>query len=187
MSTPISNPSAARDHHLEWNDRLQDWLDGDLSAADEAALQAHMADCALCRARADELRELDFNLSSAAPRLALDDAFDARLFARIDAIDDSKRAEARQRMEQELQQNLQALARGWRRSLLVIIPGALAGVAMAFGLASWLNDAGVMQTLVVESARLGSENSGAVHLIATTLLGASLGGAIARWLASVVD
>jgi anti-sigma factor RsiW len=187
MSAPISNPSPAHDHHLEWNDRLQDWLDGDLSATDEAALQAHMADCVLCRARAEELRELDFNLSTAAPRLALDTAFDARLFAQIDAIDDSKRAEARQRLEQELQQNLQALARGWRRSLLVIVPGAIAGVALAFGLASWLNDASLMQTLVAESARLGSENSGSVHLIATTLLGASLGGAIARWLASVVE
>jgi anti-sigma factor RsiW len=187
MSTPIANPSAAVEHQLEWNDRLQDWLDGDLSAADEAALQAHMTDCALCRARADELRELDFNLSAAAPRLALDDAFDARLFAQIDAIDDSKRAAARQRMEQELQQNLQALARGWRRSLLVIGTGAIAGIAMAFGLASWLNDAGVMHTLVVESARLGSDNSGSVHLIATTVLGACLGGAIARWLATIVE
>ena len=187
MSTPISNPSAAHDHHLAWNDRLQDWLDGDLSAADEAALQAHMGDCALCRARADELRELDFNLSAAAPRLALDAAFDARLFAQIDAIDDSQRAAARQRMEQELQQNLQALARGWRRSLLVIVAGAIAGVAMAFGLASWLNDADVMHTLVAESARLGTENSGSVHLIVTTVLGACLGGGIARWLASVVE
>ena len=150
-----------------------------------------MADCALCRARADELRELDFDLAGAAPRLSLDAAFDARLFARIDemvdAIDDSKRAAARQRLEQELQQNLQALARGWRRSLLVIVGGAIAGVVMALGLATWLNDAGVMHTLVAESAKLGSENSGSVHLIATTVLGASLGGAIARWLASVVE
>ena len=67
-------------------------------------------------------RQLDRSLRSAAPRLALDDAFDAKLFAQIDAIDDSKRAEARQRIEQELQQNLQALARGWRRALLFIVP-----------------------------------------------------------------
>jgi len=188
MSAPISNPSAASDHHLEWNDRLQDWLDGDLSAADEAALQAHMADCALCRARADELRELDFNLSGAAPRLALDAAFDARLFAQIDAIDDSKRAEARQRMERELQQNLQALARGWRRALLFIIPGVIAGVALAFALTWWMNDAGVMRALIAQSAaEFGPGNSGQVQLIATTLLGAALGGLIARWLATVVE
>ena len=175
-------------HHLEWNDRLQDWLDGDLDAADAAALQAHIADCTECRARADELQSLDRSLRSAAPQLALDDTFDAKLFAQIDAIDDSKRAETRQRIEQELQQNLQALARGWRRALLFIVPGVVAGVALAFALAWWLTDAGVMHTLIVQSAaEFGSDNSGQVRLIATTLLGAGLGGLLARWLASVVE
>ncbi len=175
-------------HDIEWNDRLQDFLDGDIDAADAAALQAHMANCADCRARADELRALDFSLSSAAPRLALDAAFDAKLFAQIDAIDDSKRAEARQRIEQELQQNLQTLARGWRRALLVIVPGVIAGVALAFALTWWLSDAEVMRTLIVQSAaEFGTNNSGAVRLIVTTLLGAGLGAVIARWFASVVE
>ena len=187
MTALTPQPSHAREHQLAWNDRLQDWLDGDLSASEVAALQAHMADCAMCRARAEELRELDSNLANAAPRLALDAAFDAKLFAQIDAIDETQRAEARRRIEQELQQNLQALARGWRRALLFIIPGAIAGLALAFGLASWLSDASVMQQLVSESAKLGSSNSDQVHLIATTVLGAGLGGMIARWLASVVE
>lgn len=187
MTTPISNLSAAHEHHLEWSDRLQDWLDGDLGAADAAALQAHMADCALCRTRAEELQELDRSLVSAAPRLALDDAFDAKIFAQIEAMDDSKRAEARRRVEVELEQNLQVLARGWRRALLFIAPGVVAGIALAFGLATWLNDASLMQTLVTESAKLGSSNSGQVHLIVTAVLGAGLGGMIARWLASVVE
>jgi anti-sigma factor RsiW len=175
-------------HHLEWNDRLQDWLDGDLDAADAAALQAHMADCELCRARAEELQELDRSLASATPRLALDDSFDARIFAQIETIDDSKRAEARRRIEQELQQNLQALARGWRRALLFIVPGVVAGVALAFGLATWLSDANVMHTLAVESAaKLGPGSVAPVQLVAMTVLGASLGGLVARWLASVVE
>jgi anti-sigma factor RsiW len=175
-------------HDIEWNDRLQDWLDGDLDAADAVALQAHMAGCAACRARADELQALDRSLRSAAPRLALDDAFDAELFAQIDAVDESKRAEARQRIEQELEQNLQALARGWRRALLFIIPGVIAGVALAFALTWWMNDAGVMRALIAQSAaEFGPGNSGQVQLIATTLLGAALGGLIARWLATVVE
>lgn len=86
MSAPTSNPSAEDEHHLEWNDRLQDWLDSDLDAAETAALQAHLADCALCRGRAEELQELDRSLVSAAPHLALDAAFDAKIFARIDAM-----------------------------------------------------------------------------------------------------
>jgi anti-sigma factor RsiW len=174
-------------HLSEWNERLQDWLDGDLSAPETAALQAHMADCAMCRARAEELRQLDFQLTHANPRLALDAAFDSKLLARIDEIDESKRAEARRRVEQELQQDLQALARGWRRALLFILPGVVAGVALAFGLAAWLNDADFMQQLVSESAKLGSGNSGLVHMAFTAVLGASLGGMIARWLASVVE
>ena len=41
------------------------------------------------------------------------------LFAQIDAIDESQRAEARRRLEQEWQQQMQALARNWRRTLAV--------------------------------------------------------------------
>jgi anti-sigma factor RsiW len=175
-------------HDIQWNDRLQDWLDGDLDAADTAALQAHMADCAACRARADELQTLDRNLRSAAPRLALDDSFDAKIFAQLDAIDETKRADARRRLEQELQQNLHALARGWRRALFFVVPGVIAGVALAFALAWWLDTGGVMRTLIVQSAaEFGTDNSGQVRLIVMTVLGAGLGGMIARWLASVVE
>jgi anti-sigma factor RsiW len=188
MTTRTANPSVAPEHELAWNDRLQDWLDGDLDATDAVALQAHMADCAMCRARADELRALDRSLRSAAPRLALDDTFDAKIFAQIEAIDDSKRAAARQRVEQELQQNLQALARGWRRALLFIVPGVIGGVALAFALTWWLTDAGLMRALIVQSAaEFGAGNSSLVQPIATALLGAALGGMIARWLASVLD
>ena len=188
MTDRAAKPPTASEHELAWNDRLQDWLDGDLSAADAAKLQAHMAECALCRARAEELQALDLSLRSAAPRLALDEAFDAKIFAQIEVIDDSQRAAARQRLEQELQQNLQALARGWRRALLFILPGVAAGVALAFALTWWMTDAGLMRALIVQSAaEFGSGHSGLVQPIATALLGAALGGMIARWLASVLE
>lgn len=188
MSAPTAKSTAALEHQLAWNDRLQDWLDGDLSAADTAALQAHIADCAMCRARADELQALDSKLRSSAPRLALDDAFDAKIFAQIDAIDDSQRAETRRRLEQELQQNLHALARGWRRGLLFVIPGVIGGIALALGLAWWLADAELMRTLIAQSAaEFGSNNSDQVRLITLTVLGAGIGGVTARWLASVAE
>jgi anti-sigma factor RsiW len=175
-------------HDIQWNDRLQDWLDGDIDAADAAALQAHLADCDECRERIDELQALDRELRSAAPRLALGDSFDAKIFVQLDEIDDTKRAEARRRLEQELQQNLHALARGWRRALLFVVPGVIAGVALAFALAYWLDTGGVMRTLIVQSAaEFGTDNSGQVRLIAMTVLGAGLGGLIARWLATVVE
>lgn len=188
MTDRIANPSDALEHELAWSDRLQDWLDGELDAAGAAALQSHMADCAMCRARADELQALDHGLQIATPRLALGDAFDARIFSRIEAIDYSQRAAQRQRIEQELQQNLQALKRGWRRALLFVVPGVIAGVALAFALAWWLNDAGLMRTLIVQgAAEFGTNNSSQVQLIVMTLLGAGLGGTLARWLANVVE
>ncbi len=45
-----------------------------------------------------------------------------------------------------------------------------------------------MRTLIVQSAaEFGTDNSGQVRLIVMTVLGAGLGGLIARWLASVVE
>ena len=125
--------------HLEWNDRLQDWLDGDLDAADTAALQAHMADCAACRARADELQAARSQPAQRGPapgagRCVRREALRAD---RRDRRDEARRSAPR--IEQELQQNLQALARGWRRALLFIVPGVIAGVALAFALAWWLD------------------------------------------------
>jgi anti-sigma factor RsiW len=188
MTARTANPSVAHEHELAWNDRLQDWLDGDLDAADTVALQAHISDCALCRARAEELQALDRSLRSAAPRLALDETFDAKIFAQIEAIDDTKRAAARQRIEQELQQNLQALARGWRRAVWFIVPGVVAGVALAFALTWWLTDAGLMRALIMQSAaEFGSGNASLVQPIATALLGAAVGGLIARWFATVIE
>lgn len=188
MTAPITHPPDVREHHVEWNDRLQVWLDGDLDAADAATLQAHLAGCAHCRARADELGQLDRNLRSAAPRLALDQAFDARVFAQVEAIDDSRRTDARQLIERELQQNLRALARGWRRALSFVIPGIVAGIAIAFALSAWLDDAGFTRTLVVQSAaELGRDTSGMVRTLVTTLLGAGLGATIAGWLASMIE
>jgi anti-sigma factor RsiW len=188
MSAPNELSASEREHHLEWNDRLQDWLDGATDAAETATLQTHLDGCALCRARVDELVELDRSLRSTAPRLSLDESFDARIFAQIDAIDVTERAEARHRIERELQQNLNALARGWRRALLFVIPGIVAGIALAFGLNAWLEAAGFTRMLVVETAaEFGRDTTGMVHMTLTALLGAGLGATIAGWLASVVE
>jgi anti-sigma factor RsiW len=175
-------------HQLEWNDRLQDWLDGDLGSVDATAVEAHLAQCSLCSAQIESFSELDRTLLSAAPRLSLDDSFDQRLFARIDTIDESKRAQARQRLEQELQQNLRELSRGWRRTLAFMIPGVIAGIALAFALTTWLDDTGLTRTLAMQGAsQFGGQSSDVIQLALTTLLGAGLGLVVARWLASAAD
>src|SRR5690242_1959738 len=99
--------------HSQWDDTLQDWLDGELNDADSAAFEAHLAACGLCQRNLPEFEELDEALIEATPPLQLDAAFDRNLFAQIDAIDESKRLEARRRLEQEWQQQMQSLARNW--------------------------------------------------------------------------
>jgi anti-sigma factor RsiW len=176
------------EHHLEWNDRLQDWLDGDVSAVEGALVERHLADCPICQERLAEFEHLDAALRAAAPRIALDHAFDRRILAQIEVVDETRRAQARERANQELQQNLRALARGWRRTLAFIVPGVVAGVALAFALASWLDDAGLArQVIAYAPGALGQEGPTLLQWFMTALLGATLGMIVARWLASVVE
>ena len=42
--------------HEDWADRLSEYLDGELSHGERAALEAHLADCRACRAVLGELR-----------------------------------------------------------------------------------------------------------------------------------
>jgi anti-sigma factor RsiW len=42
--------------HERWTDQLSDYLDGELSAGERLALEAHLAGCAACSATLDELR-----------------------------------------------------------------------------------------------------------------------------------
>jgi anti-sigma factor RsiW len=179
---------ATEDHDLQWSNPLLDWLDGDLDAAEAAAFVAHSAGCAICQQQLQDLARLDESMRAALPPIALDAAFDRRIFSQIEAIDESQRAAARRRAEEELQENLQSLSRGWRRTLGLVIPGVIAGIALAFALAGWFDDTGVTQSLVTESAiKLGSGMSSMVHMVLTATIGAGIGLVVARWLAAAAD
>jgi anti-sigma factor RsiW len=180
MTTPA-------EHHLEWNDRLQDWLDGDVEAGDRELIEAHLGQCPICQERLAEFERLDRALDAAAPRLSLDATFDQRLYAQIGAIDESQRAQARQRVEQELQQNLRALSRGWRRTLVFVVPGVIAGLAIAFTLSVWLDDSGLTRQLIAHAPGKLALGSDFIRWSVTALLGSSLGLIVSRWLANVVD
>jgi anti-sigma factor RsiW len=181
----MSHPSP---HSLDWNDRLQDWLDGELSAADMAAFEAHLADCAECQQSMAALEQLDAELVAASPPLKLTAAFDQRLFAQIDAIDETQRAEARRRIELEMQQQLRALSRTWQRTLAFVIPGVVAGIALAFTLTGWLDSSGMTSTLVAEgAAELGRGSADFLRIGVTTVVGAALGMLVAPWLARLAE
>lgn len=184
MSSTLPPLTAEQEHQLEWNDRLQDWLDGET----DPAMETHLGGCGICQTQLAAFEQLDEALTATAPKMSLDTAFDARLFAQIDSMDESKRIAARQRIEQEMQESLRALSRSWRRSLAFVIPGVLAGIAIAFALATWFDDSGLVRTLAVENAQaIGVGSTGMIRTILTAAFGAAIGMVVARWLATVSD
>lgn len=188
MSLPATASPDPAEHDRLWNDRLQDWLDGDAGASEGAEFEAHLAQCERCQNQLADFESLDKALRTAAPPVMLDKAFDARLFASIDALDDSARIRTRERMEAELQANLEALSRGWRRSLALIIPGIIAGIAVALAIVGWFDSSGVSHQLAAEGAQeFGRQTGNYLQMLMTALIGAAVGGAIASWLAPAAD
>lgn len=182
MNTSASNA------HLLWEQRLQDWLDDELPASQAPLLQDHLAGCAACRDQLQHWQRLDAQLQAALPPLALDANFDARLFARIDAIDDQERNRLKARLEQEHDQQRAALGRTWRRSLALLAPGMLGGIALALSLASWMDDSGATRALVAQgAAELGPGNAQWLNSTLMAVLGAAVGGMVAPWLARLAD
>jgi anti-sigma factor RsiW len=176
------------DNHSKWDDSLQDWLDGALNAADGAAFEAHLAHCGKCQQNLGDFEELDAALVDAAPPMQLNAAFDQKLFAQIDAIDESKRIEARRRLEQEWQEQMQALARNWRRTLAFVIPGIIGGIVLAMALMSWLDSSGITNDLVAQgAAELGGRSIDYLRLGITAVVGGAFGMLIAPWLARLAD
>lgn len=176
------------DHAAQWDDRLQDWLDGDLADADVLVFEAHLAGCELCQQRLADFERLENVLQSASPRLSLNEAFDARLFAQIDAIDETQRAAARQKVELELQNNLRALTRSWRRTLAFVVTGVVGGLALAFALMGYFDASGLTEKVVAEGAsELGGNSANLIHIAFIAAMGASIGGVMAGWLAKAAE
>ncbi len=180
------------DIHAKWDESLQEWLDGELNSADSAAFEAHLAHCGKCQQNIGDFQELDEALIDAAPPMQLNAEFDQKLFSQIDAIDESKRIEARRRLEQEWQQQLQTLARNWRRTLAFVIPGIIGGIVLAMALMSWLDSSGITNNLVAQGAQLGAAELGGrsldyLRVGITAVVGGAFGMLVAPWLARLAE
>jgi anti-sigma factor RsiW len=169
-------------HDSVWNDRLQDLLDGDVSAGERAAIESHLATCARCRSHHAQLKRLDANLTTQLAAPALDASFDCQVFARIEALDARARAQAQRQAERELQENLRLLARAWRRGLAFVLGGAVAGVALAFAIATWADAAGMPEKLLGFATGFGLENTDGLSAVVLAMLGAGIG--VSGWLAA---
>jgi tetratricopeptide (TPR) repeat protein len=70
--------------HEEWTDKLSDYLDGELSAEDGTAVEAHLRDCAHCSEVLNELKRVVARAQSLLPRPPQADLW-AGIAERIDA------------------------------------------------------------------------------------------------------
>jgi anti-sigma factor RsiW len=179
--------SEIEQHDLEWNDRLQDLLDGDAEGPDRATLEAHVAGCARCRAQFARLKKLDAILRARIDEPPLSPSFDREVYARINALDTQARARARRRIERELQENLETLAQGRRRGLLSMLGGAVAGSALAFALITWADQSGIANAIVGAASRAGAGEPGILHTLLTIMIGATIGAAVSRLLVATFE
>jgi anti-sigma factor RsiW len=175
-------------HDDTWNDRLQDLLDGEISATDRVATESHLAGCVRCRAQYAQLKRLDAHLVTKLDLPALDSAFDRQLFARIESLDANARERARRRIERELEENLEHLSRGWRRTLTFLLGGAIAGIALAFAFITWIDAAGLTNRLIdAAAAGTASFQTSTLHLAITVAIVGVIGAVVSKWLASTAE
>jgi putative zinc finger protein len=62
--------------HEEWTDRLSEYLDGELSRGEHAALETHLANCPACAATLEELRQVAERAKALTPRPPAIDLWD---------------------------------------------------------------------------------------------------------------
>jgi anti-sigma factor RsiW len=174
-------------HDLEWNDQLQDLLDGDVTGGERAALETHVAGCARCRAQFAKLKKLDALLHAKIDAPAPSASFDQQVFARINAFDTHARERARRRIDRELKDNLEMLSRGWRRGLISTLAGAVAGLAVAVALITWADQSGAANAAISAVGNGFGNDTNFIHTVVTMLIGAGIGAIVSRWLTAAVE
>jgi anti-sigma factor RsiW len=96
--------------------RILEYVDGTLPAAERAAIESHLAQCAPCQAFARQLRELDTVLASGLKAPALSGEFSLRLRQRIQSaapeFSEEERWKRKQRLEAEFAAGLVSLRKG---------------------------------------------------------------------------
>lgn len=125
----------------EFENRISDYLENQLPAADRARVAAHLADCANCRAFARQLEQLDAQLSRTVKAPTLPASFKTRLQERIQTtvvLSEAQRAERKRQLQAEYEAGLARLNRFSLPPRKLLEGLGYAGViALASGLA-WL-------------------------------------------------
>lgn len=172
-------------HNAQWDELLHESLDGELTQAERVAFEQHFGTCEHCQTTLAELTALDRALHRELQPLSLDTAFDARLFEQIDSQDEAAREAARARAQADIEREQQLLTRHWRRTLITIVPSIVAGIALAFALASYVETTPWMSALLERGAlQFGPTLMSTVQTFLMSSIGAAVGFSVARWLSS---
>jgi hypothetical protein len=124
------------EHLAEWQDRLQDAIDGDASEE----LRAHLSVCAICHNQHAKLLALHTQLKTEfanVPALGAD--FSARVFAKIDSQEQARRVASKQRAEQEFRERMRAFQLDWREILRKHFGNIVAALTVLIALVAGLN------------------------------------------------
>lgn len=121
--------------HCDWEEGLQDWIDGDLNPAQRAVLDEHIASCTSCHARMDALQAIDAALSKSFSQQTPEESFDRRVLERIAGAARADRAAARARLEREWRAQMAVLSHQWRTACRSLALNVSAGAALLIALA----------------------------------------------------
>jgi anti-sigma factor RsiW len=175
-------------HGPDWDQRLEDWRDGLADAAESQTIERHVASCSDCQDYLEALHHIDGALSSTLLTPTLSPEFDSKLWSRIDSGDNIQRVLAKQRAQEELQQQLAALNAGWRRKVALMIPGILGGIALAFLFASFVSGSALMTSFAnALQQNLGTSMAQLVQTVVTGFLGGAIGLAMTHWVVPTSD
>jgi len=129
----------ANEHLLRWQDRLQDIVDGALSATKLCIVTEHLSECSLCRAQHLRLQQVDTQLHrTLATSPVPSSRFDARVLADISAAELTMRAHSRQRELRNHRERLKRLSGGWRAFWRFHLGNVLGAAMVAIALVSVL-------------------------------------------------
>jgi anti-sigma factor RsiW len=117
--------------HLQENEnRISDYLENQLPAAERRALEEHLTVCAECQNFCQQLKQLDNALAQALARPELSSAFTTRLWQRIAEQATPDLSVARGQLRKQLEEEFQIRSAQLRKNILPL-PELLEGVGYA--------------------------------------------------------
>ena len=120
----------------EYEERLLEWQEGTLPAAERGAVEEHLAACAGCRQFAEELKQLDAALARTLQPLRLPSQFKAQLLQCVDAGGPVAAPETIAARKRQLESEFRAFTAGlkqtvWRSNFPRLLDGlGFAGLAL---------------------------------------------------------